>query len=449
MNNIVLAIIVCVLACSCKKLLQVDPPIDKISKENLFTDSTSISAALVGIYSVMNATNGTPENQITRFCATQADELVCSETDEAFEFYSNSVTPVNSAINLVWINFYNYIYQANLLIENMEKATTVSTTAKNQFLGEALFIRSFSYFYLVNLFGEVPLVLTTDYRKNSTLARTSEGTIYDQVETDLLSAIELLKPEYITERKVRPNKWTAMALLARVYLYRNKYNDAEAAATEVINSGLYDSGEDVLNAFKYISRETIWQLYPVDPNYNTFDGNYFVPETNDIVPAYILPTPFITGFENNDMRTGAWIREQQLADTSYNYPFKYKERTGSSLDNATEYTIVFRLMEQYLIRAEARARQNTLPDAVDDLNVVRSRAGLPDVEHSLTQPEIIAAVEKERRYELFAEWGHRWFDLKRTGRATAVLGPVKTHWDEQNDLFWPLPQPQSLANPNL
>jgi hypothetical protein len=115
----------------------------------------------------------------------------------------------------------------------------------------------------------------------------------------------------------------------------------------------------------------------------------------------------------------------------------------------TEYNMVLRLAEQYLIRAEARGMQNDLTGAMDDVNIIRARAGLSSIDGTgFAQQDVLDAIDQERRAELFVEWGHRWFDLKRTGKIDAVLGPVKPDWQSKDALF-PIAQTEIIANPNL
>ena len=108
---------------------------------------------------------------------------------------------------------------------------------------------------------------------------------------------------------------------------------------------------------------------------------------------------------------------------------------------------MLRLSEQYLIRAEARARQGDLIGAKDDLNVIRNAAGLGNTTVA-TDVAIIDAVLRERRVELFTEYGHRFFDLKRYGKVDSILSVVKPGWDA-TDILLPLPETELLVNPNL
>jgi hypothetical protein len=111
---------------------------------------------------------------------------------------------------------------------------------------------------------------------------------------------------------------------------------------------------------------------------------------------------------------------------------------------------VFRLAEQFLIRAEARAHLDKITGANSakaDLNMIRDRAGLPPTVAS-TKEEMLAAILQERRMELFVEWGHRWFDLKRTGKASEVLSVLKPRWDP-TDVLYPIPYNELQLNPNM
>src|SRR5690606_1021237 len=126
-------------------------------------------------------------------------------------------------------------------------------------------------------------------------------------------------------------------------------------------------------------------------------------------------------------------------------PYKYKIRDSS--DSSQEYSVVFRLSEQYLIRSEARLYQGNLSGSLSDLNLIRFRAGLNSI-HSNNHVEMLNIILTERRHELFSEFGHRWFDLKRTNMAEPILSPIKPNWRSTNVLF-PIPENELLINPNL
>ena len=151
----------------------------------------------------------------------------------------------------------------------------------------------------------------------------------------------------------------------------------------------------------------------------------------------------MNAFEPGDERQNKWTKAvTNGTDTRY-HPFKYKQASGGT---ATEHSIVLRVAELYLIRAEARANEGNLIGAKEDLNQIRNRAGLPNTT-AATQTEILSAIAKERQIELFAEHGHRFFDLKRTNQINDVLS-FKPGWDN-TDVLFPLPEAEVLLNPNL
>jgi hypothetical protein len=156
----------------------------------------------------------------------------------------------------------------------------------------------------------------------------------------------------------------------------------------------------------------------------------------------------LASFEPGDLRMSNWVGVDSSTGTKYYYPFKYKVATGSTL---TEYSMVIRLAEMFLIRAEARAWQNNITGGQADLNVIRARAGLPATTAS-TRQDLIDAILHERQVELFTEWGHRWLDLKRTGTIDQVMNIVTLQkggsWVSNQQLY-PIPAKEIQNNPNL
>jgi len=194
------------------------------------------------------------------------------------------------------------------------------------------------------------------------------------------------------------------------------------------------------------SREAIWQLQPVSSTINSAEAYYYLPPDNPQArPSYVLTAGLLQSFGNGDQRRTEWVGTKTVGGVVYSYPAKYKVRAGPPY---REYSMALRLAEVYLIRAEARAQLDELPGAIQDLNVVRTRAGLPDYTSALTREAVLAAVRQERRVELFAEWGHRWADLLRWGLADDVLSPVKPHWTTEAQLY-PLPLSDMQRNGNL
>jgi hypothetical protein len=131
----------------------------------------------------------------------------------------------------------------------------------------------------------------------------------------------------------------------------------------------------------------------------------------------------VNAFESSDKRKTDWLESVTAEGKTYYFPFKYKT-DFAGLSTVQEYTVILRLAEVYLIRAEARARQGNVNGAKLDVNVIRTRASLAGTT-AATDAQLMVAIEQERRVELFTEWGHRWLDLKRWPEETilASAGP--------------------------
>lgn len=426
---------------SCKKFVEIDPPKTEIIRDVVFTDDATANAAMLAVYIHVNLdhfANGWYLSDVAYICGKSADEMGNGfDSGEGLEFVENDITPVNSRVLGIWRGAYESIYRVNAVLEGLEASSGVSTAVKQQLEGEAKFMRAFNYFYLVNLFGDVPLLTTTDYRVNAVASRSAADDVYKQIIKDLTDAQTLLPADYARwgNEKIRPVQSAATALLARVYLYLENWPKAETEATTLINSPLYTI-ISLNNVFLKNSNEAIWQFYPSQPTYNSMHGIvatgffYLAPLTQYLVSA----------FETGDNRLTSWKGN----NFGFDFVFKYK---ASYSTVPSEYTTNLRLAEQYLIRAEARAQQNNISGAQDDIDKIRNRAGLANTTAN-TKENLLAAVEQERRVELFAEYGHRWFDLKRWKKATTVLAPIKPKW-QPGDMLFPIPQGEIEKNNKL
>ena len=424
---------------SCKKFVDIKPAPNLTETATVFSNDQTAISAVAGVYIQMrgpsrNFTNG----GMSIFGGLSSDEIYNTATSPIYDpYYKNALLSTTSTVfDNFWSPAYRNIYRINAILEGLETSGSVTLPVKNQLTGEMKMTRAFYYFYLVNLFGDVPLVITTDYRINAIMPRTPVAHVYQQIVADLISAQSLLSSTYISVNRGRPNKWTAASLLARVYLYQKDWANAEAQAAAVINSNMYSLETDLNKVFLIASNETIWQLASTGDAVNTDQGAIFIPASASATakPVLALTTHLSNAFELNDQRKTKWTKTNINGGVSYPYPYKYKQRTPTPL---VEYNVVFRLAEQYLIRAEARAQQNNIPGAQSDLNIIRNRAGLADTT-AITQADLLIAIEHERRIELFTEWADRWLNLKRTDHAEAVLSPIKANW-QNTDVLYPLP----------
>jgi hypothetical protein len=448
---IIVSAILLLTVASCDEFVELDTPKTQIVSTKVFSNDAGARASSLGVLSQM--INGVPFSGnnfgVTVAAGLSADELNNhSSSSQQISVFNNSLSASNnSVVSGNWSDMYLYIYESNAIIEGAGASSGLSKSVKDQVIGEARFIRAFCYFYLINLYGDVPLVTSTDYRVNRLASRTPMADVYHQIEADLTEAQKLLLEDYSfsNDEKVEPNKWAATALLARTYLYQKKWAEAEAQSNAVISSQQFSLVPDLNSVFLKNSDEAIWQLRPVLPGYNTNEGIYMIISGT---PSRVSVTTSVTSvFEAGDNRATSWLGTITAGGKTYRYAYKYKVRvTGQPL---TEYYMVLRLAEQYLIRAEARAMQNNFTGAMDDVNAIRARAGLASISATgLTQQQVLDAIDHERRAELFVEWGHRWFDLKRSGKIDAVLGPVKPDW-QPTDVLFPIPQTEINADPNL
>jgi starch-binding outer membrane protein, SusD/RagB family len=435
---------------SCEEFIEIDAPKTEITSNIVFSNDAASTSAIRGIYSLMTSSQSFTNGEIERYTGLSSDELVNhSSRNEQQQFYFPSLTSLNGVVHGVfWREAYKYINNANAVIEGLSKSTSLSGGTRVQLEGEAKFIRAFCHFYLVNLFGDVPYVTTTDYRSNSTEPRLTVGEVYLRIVDDLVAAKNLLATDYSfsNNNRSQPNRYAAMALLARAYLYSGKWAEAEQEASAIIDNRVDFQLEELDNVFLSNSKEAIWQLQPVVPEKSTAQARIFLLFNK---PSEVSLNPdLVTSFEAGDDRRRAWVGEFTDASGTYFYPRKYKVYSGSAL---TEYSMVLRLAEQYLIRAEARAQMMNLSGAIEDVDKLRQRAGLPlmqDTEPGISQEGLLAAIAKERKFELMVEWGHRWLDLKRTGSTETILRPTKLDW-QQTDELYPIPQSERLLNPAL
>jgi len=463
----------------CKKFVQLPSPNTELVSTSVYSTNGSAAAAMTSIYDNMVSNNSlsTGNASISMLIGAASDELRNYSTSFPVlpQFYTNSLT---STQPYFWPEIYQRLYDANAVIAGLQSSTGVTVAIKNQLTGEAKFMRAFLLFYAVNLYGDVPLVTTTDYKINDVMGRTPKANVYQQIIADLKDAQNLLSNNYLTPAgitttdRIRPNKGAATALLARVYLYYgnltgdvSNYTKADSAASIVIsNSSLY-SLSTLNNTFLKASlgnNEAIWQLQPVTPGYNTYDGYEFVltttaPGGNNSTNPVAISQNLVNAFEPGDQRRQAWVDSAIIGGTTYYYPYKYKVHTYNVSNPVTEHLMVLRLAEQYLIKAEAEANGvgTGISGAVNDLNIIRNRAGLSSYAGATDKASLLTAILHERQVELFTEWGHRWFDLIRTGNINTIMGPPGNvcqakggTWSPQWALL-PIPQSEILLNPNL
>jgi hypothetical protein len=472
----------------CKKFAETPIPTDQVAENAVYSNDATAIAVLTSLYKGMNSTptQGSFGTSIGIATGLASDEYSITSpfnnsTSLFLRYYLNDLSQTNpSGVSGSehWAPFYNSIFKCNAAIQGLMSSDALTPAVRDQLIGEAKFLRAFFYFYLVNEFGDVPLVLTTDPKINTNLPRASKSDVYQQMISDLLDAEKRLSSNFLdisllnsSMERVRPTQWAASALLARVYLYIGEYSKSEEKATSVLsNTTLFGLIPALNNVFMKNSKEAIWQIQPTDQNFNTREGQaLIIPTTGPVSggngnPVY-LSNQLLKSFETSDKRKikGNWVDTviYKVSTTPLKYdtlPYvsKYKIAASQGVTTAsgmTEYFMVLRLAEQYLIRAEARAQLGKNTESQADLNMIRSRAGLSNTA-AADKSSLITAIIHERQVELFGEWGHRWFDLKRTGNIDAVMSivtPLKANgaqWRSYQQLF-PIPIKDIQASTNL
>jgi hypothetical protein len=442
----------------CKKALQVSSPSNAFYASQILGNDSLTLDVVTSVYTTMQGPSFIDgPNSMYLDLGLAADELDNHYPDAALtQLYTDAFSPVESNL---WDYFYEQIYSCNSVINGLAVAQVAAAgPLRRQAVGEAFFLRAFFLFYAANLYGDVPIPTSTDYRINNVLTRSPRAAVYAQIISDLTAARGLLTSNYLDGRgngtiyRTRPNQGAVMALLARTQLYTGDWAGAEASADTLIASGAqYMLPADLNQVFLANSREAIWQIAPIGKNISTFAAITFIlgGAFNNTHPVAMSPLLF-NAFEPGDLRASKWVGQDTMDAVVYNYPYKY-EATPNNSTVVPDYLTVMRLGEQYLIRAEARAQQGDLAGSAADLNQLRSRAGLPGTTTS-GLAQLLLAIAHERQVELFTEFGDRWFDLNRTGALDTVMPLVELHkggvWNSYDSLF-PIPASEIQVNPHL
>ncbi|MFD2938454.1 RagB/SusD family nutrient uptake outer membrane protein [Flavobacterium notoginsengisoli] len=431
---------------SCDSALEVDLPSNQLSSETVYSSDATTDAAVNGIYNSM--VTGFYYNQIHSVLGQTSDELIL-RSGLTNPYTSNELVETDGSMSSMWTELYKTIYNANNVIEGITKSTTLTPAKTKRWIAEAKFLRAYCFFYLTNIWGEVPLVLTTDIDISALLPQSSQEVIYAQILKDLTEASQDLPANYdnYDNERIRATKGASEALLARVNLYLGRWNEAANHATAVINeTGTYGMITDLSatnSPFISDNSEAILQIPYFNVNY-TYEGSSVFVNANT---ATFLLRNGNSLFEADDARKINWTRnvtstQGSLAGVA---PTKYKNRfTDSPIERST----VLRLAELYLIRAEARVKSNNITGAQQDINTIRNRALLDNT--TLTDSnQLLELIALERQRELFAENGHRWLDLKRTGKINETLSVLTGKIWTATDALYPIPETAIRSNPFL
>ena len=374
----------------------------------------------------------------------------------------NSTT---GSIEAMWTRFYKTIGRASISIDYTESAKNLDDATKSRFIGEAKFLRALSYFYLVRMFGDVTIQDINDESANS--IRKPKAEVYAYIEADLLDAIEKLplKNAYQAKDLGRATKGAAQALLAKVYLYQGKNQQAYDMASTVINSGQYDLEADYATTWRKETENGKESLFEIQgrgdavahgiQQYSETQGargtggwgwGFNVPSQN-LLDAFNAEGDAIRRDATIIFR-GETLYDGRLVPTSVENPM-YNEKAYSSASagsgDGDKNIRVIRFSEILLIQAEAANEIGQ--DALSSLNRVRARVKLAPVS-GLSKDQLRTKIWNERRLELAFEHD-RWFDLVRTGQAKAMMAANgKTFVTGKHELF-PIPNDQLIQTPSM
>ncbi|HUQ19557.1 MAG TPA: RagB/SusD family nutrient uptake outer membrane protein [Gemmatimonadaceae bacterium] len=420
-KSLVLALPFALAACS--NALDV-PPTSSIPSETAISNAPGARAALNGAYAALQS-SGYYGETIINFLEVASDNARASGTLTTFsEASAKKMQSSNAEVTALWNAIYRGIDRANELIQKVPGITDLSDTERNQILGEAYFLRALHYHNLVKLYGGVPLVTepATSLAVAAQATRATPAAVYAQILADIGKSKTLMTKTQTRQGSVG----AALALESRVKLYQKDWAGAEAAALAVEGMGyaLAPAFGDLFNATGATTKEDIFRVIFTPAQFNLvgyyyltrgLGGRYEAAPTTSIIAAFDPASNGVIGnYKPTDAR-GIWSIK---LDGSRTYSPKYPSTIGA------EHVHVIRLGEVILIRAEALAQLNRLPEAVAEYNKLRVRANLaPEPTTGRTQADVLAAIARERRLELAFE-GDRYPDIQRTGIAAALNIPI-------------------------
>ena len=453
--NIVLISSVMLLASACQKELFEDP-VNSLAPGAAFENAERVEKASVGMYNALQNANYFGGRVLVYADIRGTDVNPPSYFNPLPQF--TSVTASNSLSELAWQGAYVTIGEANSFMKGLEASgNIVAASKRDQYVGEAKFIRALSYFYLVNLWAQpyrftasaghpgVPLVLTssnTPFGSENEIPRATVAQVYTQMEQDLLEAENKLPADYgqpALSDVARATKGAARGLLARLYLYKGDYTNANIYADKVIGADKYDLNSNPATTFTtYTSRESIFSVamsVADNPNTNNALGQHYgAAKRGDIT----VSTDYIGLMEQaNDLRFKNLIQQVSGSYWTLKYP-------------ATESWVpVLRYAEILLIKAEALANlsADVDPTAVALLNQVRGRS-LATVRSPQSKSELLADILTERRIELAFE-GQGELDYLRTGRGIPAHSVIAAQAYGSDYVILPIPLYELQKNPKL
>ena len=422
---------------SCSDFLDQKPD-NYISDAAVIKTLSSAKAALNGAYHKLASTSYYGGVYFDAGVNLAADNVTWTGSlNYYYDFDTHQYSAENQLLSYAWYAVYATVNQANQVIDKTTALNEGSETERRRIIAEATVIRSLAFFDLARTWGNIPVVkqATSSPTQFDGVKQTKAKDVYQIAVDDVLAIYNDLSE---SSDRVHVTRAAADAFLARVYLYLEQWDKAEQYASKVIDNGNYALGtiQDLIDNKE--TSESIWELAYSSSFTNQQSTYWRSPDqggrhewgpSKELVQ--LLADPAIGGDRK------AFYQDFSSAQVPDYFVGTLYHR--STLDDDV---ILFRLAEQYLIRAEARAHKQNVSGALSDLNTIRRRSNIAEIANAPSAQELLDLIADERRVELALE-PHRWFDLIRTGKAESVLG-IKTY-----QTFFPIPYNDIQADKDL
>lgn len=461
------------LLASCEDLLKTQPITDEIypgQETQILKDVTDAENAMKSCY----ATFGNEYWQLDYFFNGDAQTDVAyagADNPQNFQIDEYRTLSTNTNVKRDWNYLTDFVKRCNLIINYADGVPELPQSRKDEMIGEASLIRALSNFQAVQLWGDFPIVtayVTSINNANFDVvypqlypSRKPASEVYQAIITDCEVALAKAPS---ASNKYKANKGAANALLAKVYATKpnpdwekvKQYSDAVITGGYTllpVYGQLFDNAHEGNN-------ESIWEVN--GEGYGSTIGAWCTSMFQGIdwkkfnTPSNDLNKTFTDNADSQ--RKAASIKRQNVSWSdnywsSFQFPFANKMRKT----DGTQNFYLFRLGDIILLKAEALAHTGDYAGAMALVNQIRARVNITPVAAATTLDDAMDKIVKERYLELAFE-GHRWFDLKRTGKAVAILSQQKDGAGvvlpyaasiNENKLLWPVPQSIRDNNPNL
>ena len=400
----------------CKDYLNITPQ-STLVEDSYFSNTGEVETGVINIYSALQ--NVVPNEIVLSELRSDnmAPNLLEGDWGSVETF---TETPNNDFVGTFWRTAYASIARANIVLKYLDNVTDADKKAR--FEGEAKFARALMHFDLVRLFGDVPLATATlTSGASQELRRRPTAEVYAQIIDDLQIAVAQLPATWEAVNVGRATKGAAQTLLAKVYLTQGNYAAARPLLESIISSGTFQLLPSYATVFapgNEMNREIIFAIrYKTASNGEGQGFSYDLSKDGNLRGK--PPVDFQALYLTSDSRLA--VSTTGTGNNMFVNKFADAANTGSRRDSGTDW-IVLRYADVLLMYAEVLNELNDTPGALTRLNSIRTRAGVPIYATTPTPSKatVQANIETERRLELAFE-DHRWYDLLRTGRASAVM----------------------------